>query len=382
MRLNRLIVMLLVAGGVGGCFTNSRPVSTSEPAATPSITDTTTELPAVTIEIPPTPIAGAIGPNNFPANVNPLTGLTVDDPSALERRPMVVKISNAPPLVRPQAGIGEADLVYEHYAEGGLTRFSAIFYSRAPQRVGSIRSARLIDYEIVPMYQGLLAFSGASAGVEEHIYGSEFAERAYKGILYGQPYYWRDESIEVPHNLFTNVAALWQLATEEGLNQRPALHGMAFHPAPPPGSSGSASVIDLRYRATRVRWEYDAEIGRYRRFSDGQPHFDATLNEQVTADNVVILFAEHQFTDIVESQFQDSVSYSIEIKLWFEGDAILFRNGQRYDGRWVRPTREDMIGLRTDDGDLLYLKPGNTWFQVVRLPEQQDPAEESLTVEE
>jgi hypothetical protein len=186
----------------------------------------------------------------------------------------------------------------------------------------------------------------------------------------------------VPHNLFTNVAALWQLAAEEGLNQRPALHGMAFYPDPPPGSSGAASVIDLRYRATRVRWEYDLDIGRYRRFSDGQPHFDANLNEQVTAANVVVLFADHQFTDIVESQFRDSVSYSIEIKLWFEGDAILFRDGQRYEGRWVLPTREDMIGLRTDDGDLLYLKPGNTWFQVVRLPEQQDPAEESLTVEE
>jgi hypothetical protein len=382
MRLNRLIMMLLVAWSAGACFTNSRPVSTSVPAATSSITDTTTEIPTVTIEIPLTTIAGAIGPNNFPTNVNPLTGLTVDNPVVLERRPMVVKISNAPPLVRPQAGVGEADLVYEHYAEGGLTRFSAIFYSRAPQRVGSIRSARLIDYELVPMYQGLLAFSGASAGVEAYIYGSEFAERAYKGILYGQPYYWRDESIEVPHNLFTNVAALWQLAAEEGLNQRPALHGMAFYPDPPPGSSGAASVIDLRYRATRVRWEYDLDIGRYRRFSDGQPHFDANLNEQVTAANVVVLFADHQFTDIVESQFRDSVSYSIEIKLWFEGDAILFRDGQRYEGRWVRPTREDMIGLRTDDGDLLYLKPGNTWFQVVRLPEQQDPAEESLTVEE
>lgn len=294
---------------------------------------------------------------------------------------MVVKISNAPPLVRPQAGIGEADLVFEHYAEGGLTRFSAIFYSRAPERVGSIRSARLIDYELVPMYQGLLAFSGASAGVEEYIYGSEFAERAYKGILYGMPYYWRDETIEVPHNLFTNVAALWELATEEGLNEHPELPGMAFHPEPPPGSSGEANTIDLRYRATRVQWEYDAEIGRYRRRSDGLPHFDANLNQQVTAANVVVIYAQHEFTDIVESQFQDSVSYSIEIRLWFEGDAILFRDGQRYDGRWVRPTREDMIGLRTDDGDLLYLKPGNTWFQVVRLPEQQDPAEESLMVE-
>jgi hypothetical protein len=372
------ILMILVAS-CSACVLTSRPVPI--PTQVVTITDSIPETPTATIEIVHTPIAGTIGPDNFPADVNPLTGLQVEDPSVLDRRPMVVKISNAPPLVRPQAGIGEADLVFEHYAEGGLTRFSAVFYSHAPTRVGSIRSARLIDYELVPMYQALLAFSGASTGVEEYIYGSEFAVRAYKGILYSLPYYWRDESIEVPHNLFTNVAALWDLATEEGLNQRPALHGMAFHSTPPPDSAGEANTIDIRYRATRVLWEYDPEIGRYRRYSDGEGHFDANSLEQVTADNVVIIFAQHEFTDIVESQFQDSVSYSIEIQLWFEGDAILLRDGQRYEGRWVRPTREDMLGLRTDEGDLLYLKPGNTWFQVVRPTEQMNPAEEWVTVE-
>jgi len=372
-----LFVILVIA--CGGCWERIGGQTTT---GVPSPTDTTPQSATATIEIVPTiaTAPGAVGPDRFPADVNPLTGLPVDDPAALDRRPMVVKISNAPPLVRPQAGIGEADLVYEHYAEGGLTRFSAIFYSHAPERVGSIRSARLIDYELVPMYQALLAFSGASTGVEEYIYGSDFADRAYKGILYGPPYYWRDETIEAPHNLFLNAAALWQLATEDGVNQRPNLHGMAFLAEPPPGSDGAATVIDLRYRATRVRWDYDDESGLYRRFSDGEPHFDANTEQQVTAANVVIIYADHQFTDIVESQFQDSVSYSIEIRLWFEGQAILFRDGRRYDGRWVRPTREDMLSLRTNDGDFLYLKPGSTWFQVVRLPEQQDPAEEWLHV--
>ena len=150
------------------------------------------------------------------------------------RRPIDVKISNAPPLVRPQAGIGAADIVFEHYAEGGLTRFSAIFYSQAPERVGSIRSARLIDYELVPMYQAMLAYSGASIGVEDKINTSDFADRLFKGVLYGYPYYWRDENIDVPHNMFTNLAALWDLATRGGHQHaaRFARHGVRS------GSSG------------------------------------------------------------------------------------------------------------------------------------------------
>jgi hypothetical protein len=355
------------------------PVSTPVAKATMTTTNTldhlTTETPSAKVEN-----LDAIGPDNFPLGINPLTGQVAADPANLNRRPIVVKISNAPPLVRPQAGIGAADLVFEHYAEGGLTRFSAIFYGDAPDRVGSIRSARLIDYELVPMYKGLLAFSGASIGVEDLLNTSEFSDRLYKGVLYGLPYYWRDEEIEVPHNMFMNPNALWDLATEERLNQRPDLQGMAFVNTPPPGSAGSVSEIDIRYRATRVLWKYDSALGRYKRFADGEPHFDVNTDTQVSASNVVVIYADHTFTDIVESEFQGNKSYSIEIKLWFAGDATLFRDGKRYDGQWVRPTREDMLSLRTEDGEILYLKPGKTWFQVVRPTDQQNPAEEWVRV--
>ncbi len=320
-----------------------------------------------------------IGPVDYPPGINPLTGLAAD-PSVLARRPIDVKISNAPPLVRPQAGIGAADIVFEHYAEGGLTRFSAVFYGQTPERVGSIRSARLIDYEVVPMYQGMLAYSGASTGVGEKIAGSDFADRVFEGIRFGYPYYWRDESIDAPHNMFTNLAALWELASEDGINTPPDLRGMAFDAAVPPDSTGAATHIDVRYRATRAEWLYDPRNGEYLRFSDGLPHYDANTDTQVTADNVVILYARHTLTDIVESEWQGVKSYSIEIELWFEGDAVLCRDGRRYDVRWSRPTRESLISLYTRDGEPMPFKPGNTWFQVFPLPEQQE-SDESATVE-
>ncbi|MEP7291655.1 MAG: DUF3048 domain-containing protein [Chloroflexota bacterium] len=326
------------------------------------------------------PATTLIGPDSYPAGVNPLTGLLVSDPASLSRRPIVVKISNAPPLVRPQAGISEADLVFEHYAEGGLTRFSAVFYGKMPQRVGSIRSARLIDYELVPMYQAMLAYSGTSIGVGARLNGSEFADRLFEGIRYGLPTYWRDDSIDVPHNMFTNLSALEALATEDGINAAPDLHGMAFDAAVPAGSTGAGNHADVRYWAMLAQWVYDESSGKYLRFSDGQPHFDANTNTQVSADNVVILYARHTLTDIVESEWQGNKSYSIEIELWFEGDAVLLRDGQRYDVRWSRPTRESLISLYTLGGQPMPFKPGNTWFQAFPLPEQQE-ADESVRIE-
>ena len=76
-----------------------------------------------------------------------------------------------------------------------------------------------------------------------------------------------------------------------------------------------------------------------------------------------------------------SVSWSIQITVWPEGDAILFRDGLQYNGRWIRATRPDLMSFQTLDGHILYLKPGTTWIQLVQLPEQQNLAEEWLRIE-
>ncbi|MCB9458898.1 MAG: DUF3048 domain-containing protein [Anaerolineaceae bacterium] len=370
------------------------------------------QTPTLPAEI--APVDGAIGPIEYGENINPLTGLAVDDPAVLHRRPIVIKISNSPALVRPQSGIGQADLAFEHYTEAGITRFSAVFYSQAPQRVGSIRSARLIDYELVPMYQGLLAFAGASIGVDKRIYGSEqvvanlcatredteqcyeeanaigpagyvppsdFVERAYKGVLYGPPYFFRDPEIPIPHNLFANLEALWQLAEADGNNQTPDLHGMAFHEQPQGQPDGSGIYAQIRYRTTFVEWHYDPQTGRYYRSSDGQPHYDANTEEQISAANVVLIYAGHYLTDIVESQWQDTIHWSVQITVWPEGDAVILRDGVRYEGRWLRPSRDELMTFQTNEGDIIYLKPGNTWFQLLPLPEQMDPDTEWTHIE-
>lgn len=367
----RLTMIIILTNILTGCITPLAQDLQSLSTVPPHLT---TETSVAKIETTPTP-------DKFPPDVNPLTGLQVKNPTVLDRRPMVVKISNAPVLVRPQAGIGAADIVFEHYAEGGLTRFSAIYYGQAPDRVGSIRSARLIDLELIPMFGGLLAFSGASTGVETLLNNADYANRLFKGVLFGQPYFWRDETIEVPHNMFMNPNAVWEKATEQGINQRPNLRGLSFSQAVPGGNQAVVNKIDIRYRATRVIWKYDPAIGLYRRSADGQGHFDANTLEQVTAANVVVIFADHQFTDIVESEFQGSKSYSIQINLMGEGDAILFRDDQEYKGKWVRDDKNMIIGLRTLSGNILPLKPGQTWFQVVQLPNQQNPQEEWVKVE-
>ncbi|MBI5959648.1 MAG: DUF3048 domain-containing protein [Chloroflexi bacterium] len=331
--------------------------------------------PDLVVTATPAPLAlaalrsDAVGPDSFPVNVNPLTGLAVDLPGVLQRRPLAIKISNAPDSVRPQAGISAADLVFEHYTEGRLTRFTAIFWTHTPPRVGSVRSARLIDLEIPAMYGALLAYSGASEPIRQRIAALPFAPRAYEGVSVGEPLYFRDPALEPPHNLFVVPVEVWRRASQDHQNQPPALKGMAFSPTPL--TDGYITQrITINYGPDVVRWDYAAATGRYARTSDGQPHRDANTGEQVSAANVVILFAHHQEDlSIVESEWQGHKDFSIEIQLWTLGPAVLIRDGQRVEGWWMRWEENDLISLWANEQGTqrLYLKPGNTWFQVVPL---------------
>ena len=148
------------------------PTATATPTATftPTDTPTATFTPTDT----PTPTPTPIGPFFYPEGVNPLTGQLYPNEEAVARRNLIVKISNYPPIVRPQSNVNLADVVFEVEAEGGVTRFAAIFRNNAPTHVGSVRSARLLELELVPMFNALLAYSGTSEPIQKTHPGVRF----------------------------------------------------------------------------------------------------------------------------------------------------------------------------------------------------------------
>lgn len=362
------------------------PAATSSPSRTAA--ETATPLPTATATLTPPP-AGQIGPIDFPPDVDPLTGLPVADPNRLNRRPLAIKVSNYPACVRPQAGLSLADLVFEHYAEGPTTRFTAIFYSHDAPKVGSIRSARLIDLELAAMYQSLFAFSGASPGVLEKLKAADFKDyiispefepghraffRVPKETLSG-------DCQALEHTLFTSTDLLWADADKKNINQRPTLTGMAFNnEAPPHGQP--AGIVSVPYDGEFVRWNYSETAQAYYRYANGQQHTDTLTNVQISASNVVVVFANHVFTLILENLFGydpktgKGGSHSIEIQLWGTGPALVFRDGKMYSVTWVRQDRAGVLGLVDLNGQLFPLKPGNTWFQLAALDSPVKQVEE------
>ena len=301
------------------------------------------------------------------AGRNPLTGEKASDPAALERRPIAVKLSNAPAdYTRPQAGLNDADIIFEHWTEGSVTRFTALFYDTVPPNVGPVRSARLIDLELPAMYDAMLAFSGASVGVNQRLNASDFSNRLLRA---SEPGFYRTGDTTKPfeHTLYIRLDQLWQAIENKGLNTPPTFGTYnAFTEVAPEGGSPAGKVF-IDYKTEKVEWVWDAEIGKYLRWMDFEEHVDANTEEQVTASNVIFLTPYHVNDANICEQINNGVcaALSIEIQLWGSGPAVVFRDGQRYDVTWHRDGRNDQLTFTDAAGNPFPLQIGNSWVQLV-----------------
>lgn len=348
------------------------PTLPSPAVSTPTAAVTDTPVPTVA----PTDVP-VYGPDTYPPNVNPLTGQAVE-PAKINRVPVAVKITNFPVSARPQFGLSLADIVIEHIAEAGLTRFTAIYLQNDVAKAGAIRSARFIDAEVSPMFQAVLVTSGSSFGTMDKLRRSPwFGEAPWRLVSEESAYNCPPLCRETPNDintLFVNTESVRQVLTTktaQGLGL-PNLNGLAFNETAPTGTSISELYIRFS-KSSQVSWRYNPESGRWNRWQEKEPegelvlHTDALTNVPITAANIVLLQVNH-VNNFVPEDFRDGGHCGVEIQVWTSGPARIFRDGQMIEGRWVR---DDSTGLRLrlvdNAGSPIALKPGNTWIDFVTL---------------
>jgi len=293
---------------------------------------------------------------------NPFTGL----PGNPAHRPILVKVSNEA-AVRPQTGLSQADVVVEHYTEGNILRLTALYHTALPTRIGSVRSCRLVDIELPTIFDAGILCSGTSDGVMKRIaksvvYQNELTMINNNGAFQGAngPLY-RVNTARPPHNLFGDANKALAVLQGRGKDQPSQFRAWSFDAAAPAGVT-SVKAVALPYATGRVGWTYNATASLWNRSMVNRPHIDRANNQQLTAANVIVVYAHHQATDIVEDR---GGSRSIEIQLWGEGVAKVFRDGQLIEGTWQRPGQPNTLRFVDAKGNVIPLKPGNTWIEIV-----------------
>jgi hypothetical protein len=335
---------------LAGCAVTAVSLTSSEDAA-PTTTTTTTSTTTTTTAPPPPP-----------PPVYPLTGLPVTDPAVAARPTLIVKIDNADPASRPQAGINNADIVYEERVEGAVTRFMAIFHSHDAMPVGPVRSARTSDIGLFqPLNRPLFAWSGANAIFEERIRAAGIID---VGAPVAPQFYSRTGDRRAPHNLMLNSTIdVWAGSYPEATPPPTPL--FAYRAVGEPPGPGGGPITGVRIVFAEGPGSAPVEFvwngAGWARSQSGTPHVDSEGN-QIAPENVIV-----QYTPYANSDTNDQFGVPIrEAQVVGEGEALVLTGGVGYTARWVKPAANAPTQYFDAAGAPIRLTPGRTW---VELPE-------------
>ncbi len=350
-----VLVSLLLVAGCRGAKPRLEPTKTLRPVFTevPPATETNTPEPTATPTNTPEPTP------TLDPNINPLTGLGVSDPASLRHRVILVRYGHDR-IARPPSGMGSAEVVFEEIAEGGfITRLTAAFLQNLPEVVGPIRSARPAVIEMMQQLQAALVYAGASHGTTLLLDQQPFP--MYSHVTKGADMFFRSSAKPSPHNLYMKLPAARQRLISDGQDQAADLRGWTFSPAAPAGSPAQRIEIPYPWMAATA-YTYDVASGTYLRFVEGVPHTDALTGEQIAPANVIVLYAEHSDSDIVEDSLGN---LALLIKWTGQGRVQIFRDGVLVEGTWQREQPNDLTRFKDASGKDIPLKPGQSWVEVV-----------------
>ncbi len=256
---------------------------------------------------------------------------------------------------RPQSGLDKADLVYEMMAEGGITRFMALFYQQSAVKIGPVRSARYYFVQLAKGYDSPLAHAGGSQEALQMIFDIKMKD--LDEIYNAGGYFWRDKTRSMPHNLYTSTEQLLKGAQAKGYKLVvPPAFGVA-------AGEGEGTVHDkdmiIDYSSKtynyKVVWHYNGQ--RYERDINGNPHLmeDGT---RIIADNILAIVVPTK--DIIKNKELLS-----EIKIIGKGEARYYVNGKMTKGSWAKTSVSAKMQFLDDKGEVVKIKPGKTWIQVI-----------------
>ncbi len=317
--------------------------------------------PAGTPAPPPNSPQASPGGNSTVAQgayVPPETGFPQPGKPARRQRPsspqlpgtLLAIIENSP-MARPQAGLDRADVVFETLAEGGITRFMAVFYTEPAEKIGPIRSARYYFVEIAKAFGAPFAHAGGNEDALALIPAIRI--RDMDEIYNSGAWFWRSTDRRSPHNLYTSTGKLAQGAKAKGFPMLP------LDPLPTGQVEGGREVSEFRvtfYQSDKYTsssgWVW--RDGAYWKNVDGQPHI-LEGGTQISADNVVVLG-----TRMFDEKKED---WQVNIRVVGQGEAVFFTGGKAYQGTWRKASRESHFEFLYE-GKPMKFAPGQTWIAI------------------
>jgi len=278
-----------------------------------------------------------------------LDGMPVS--STEKMKPMVVGIMiDNFPSARPQSGLIAAKIIYEAPAEGGLTRYFAIYDSEQKvDKVGPVRSARPYFIDWIEEYDGLYMHCGGSPEALIRLKNESIFNL---NEMFNADFYWRDHRRDAPHNLYTN-SEKWSAYLLKHLDKINLFSsGWLF------GEMSSSSFELVK----NITIDYTLDYSVNWRYNEIEKNYSRFINDNIMREDGVGLLADSIVIQYVKSTVIDDYGRK-EIVTSGQGDMRLLRDGVMIRGVWKKENER----TRYFDiyGNELKLKPGKLWIQIV-----------------
>lgn len=327
-----------------------------------------------------------------------------------QRRPLVAMIENHADA-RPQSGLQNADIVYEAVAEGGITRFMAVFYCNAAASlnqtnkydIGPVRSARTYfldlasEYGDYPLYNhvGGANCSAPKDPVTGRQSGPCTTNKKAQAIEQISDYGWNNQGTagdmsefslsykvcrrepertggvkDTEHTMYCSTQELWKTAESRGLtnvtvaNKTPwdkNYKSWIFNQKDQANQNPTTPVISLDfwagYKDYSVTWNYDKSGNLYLRNNGDQSHIDFNTQKQISAKNVLIQYAK-------ESRSIDEHLHNL-YDVVGKGTGVLFQNGEKTEITWSKTNRTSRTVFKDASGKEINFVPGNIWIEIL-----------------
>lgn len=283
-------------------------------------------------------------------------------------RPIAFMIDNNV-NAQPQSSLNKTYLVYEIIVEGGETRLMALFkgvdVSQEDVTVGPIRSARhyFIDYALEN--DAIYAHLGQSPQAEAYI--KNFNVSDINGQIYdtgkartSSSLYWREKSKKAPHNAYTSIKSIQEICQKQKYKTTSNKESVLNYVPEEVNLDGQiANTVTIPYGTNHtVKYVYDAEAGRYTRYSKGKKQTDEASGEDVTTKNIIVSFIKNTTLDDGEDKGRQELNN--------------FTNASGYyitNGKAIKIIcKKQFVGGQTEyvdeNGKEINVNDGNTWINI------------------
>ncbi len=268
--------------------------------------------------------------------------------------PIIVMIDNHKDA-RPQYGIGSANIVYEALAEGGITRFMAVFIGKNIKKIGPIRSAREYFVKLAYPYKGLYVHCGGSpyAYISIKKLGIyDLDQLAYEG------YFKRDHSKKAPHNLFTSTLLLKKAITKLHILPPARIPFFGANIDILKNENSPVKKIYIKYnKMYAISYIYNEKENYYTRYIKDTVWKDALTDQPIKIKNLIILYVPTHLR-------KNDKEGRLKMKIEGTGRGILFTGGKVLSIKWVKHPKEPLY-LMNKSGGKIILNPGSIWIQII-----------------